>query len=83
MGIESEVQTLIHGIDWTESCAKERSIYLKGLYNVEKVVDQLKGHLELSEDDIQSFHRTGAILVRFHHYTSVHLITIPVIFPLF
>ena len=64
MGIEGEVQQMVHTIDWTESCAKERSIFLKGLYNVEKVVDELKRHLELSEDDIQCFHRTGAVLVR-------------------
>jgi len=62
MGMEAQVQQLVHSIDWTESCAHERSIYLKGLYHVDKVVNQLKAHLELSEEDVESFHRTGAIL---------------------
>lgn len=62
VGMEGEVKHLVMGIDWTESCAAQRGIYLKGLYNVDKVVSQLKAHLELTEEDVESFARTGAIL---------------------
>jgi hypothetical protein len=65
VGMEGEVKHLVMGIDWTESCAAQRGIYLKGLYNVDKVVSQLKAHLELTEEDVESFARTGAILVSF------------------
>jgi hypothetical protein len=63
VGIEGDIKALLHSVDFTESCAAERNIYLKGLYHVEKVVNQLKAHLELDEEDIEHFRRTGSILV--------------------
>ncbi len=50
-------------INWVESCASEREFFLKGLLNVDKVVSQLSDHLNLTEADIESFARTGAVLV--------------------
>ena len=49
-------------VNWTENCAKERGIYLNGLHNVDHVVEQLKEHLELTDEDIISFQRTGSVL---------------------
>ena len=49
-------------INWIESCAKERQTYLAGLHNVDRVVRQLQEHLELSDEDIVSFHQTGSVL---------------------
>lgn len=63
VGIEGDIKNLLHSVDFTESCAAERNIYLKGLYHVEKVVNQLKAHLELDEEDIEHFRQTGSILV--------------------
>jgi GTP-binding protein EngB required for normal cell division len=49
-------------VNWIENCAKERAVYLGGLHNVDHVVEQLKEHLELTDDDIVSFQRTGSVL---------------------
>jgi hypothetical protein len=63
VGIDHEIKSMLHSVDFIESCAAERNIFLKGLYHVEKVVNQLKAHLELDEEDIEHFHRTGSIMV--------------------
>jgi hypothetical protein len=73
VGIEADIKALLHSVDFTESCAAERNIYLKGLYHVEKVVNQLKAHLELDEEDIDHFRRTGSILVTFVSSSLLHL----------
>jgi len=49
-------------INWIEKCAADREMYLGGLHNVDRVVEQLKEHLELTDDDIISFERTGSVL---------------------
>lgn len=49
-------------LQWVESCANERAVYLKGLHNVDSVVSQLKKHLELTDEDIVSFQQTGSVL---------------------
>lgn len=49
-------------INWVESCAKDRGVYLNGLHNVDHVVVQLKEHLELTDADIVSFQQTGSVL---------------------
>jgi hypothetical protein len=72
VGIDQEIKSLLYSVDFIESCASERNIYLKGLYHVEKVVNQLKAHLELDEEDIEHFHRTGSIMVRQTHTTITH-----------
>ena len=82
IGIENDIKTILHSIDWTESCVNERNIYLKGLYHVDKVINQLKSHLELDEDDIDSFQRTGNILVSASRssYSFFSLILTPAFF---